>query len=145
MTRTQLLGTLQFAEVTSSPAAYSPSANSGVPAGFVLIGGFRINWQPGQGNLATTSFPEFGNVWTARAQDHFVSSPCTIDSFAIGLRSPLPAGVGAEVRWNRHGSLLWQLNPTVGGTQQGVTAASKDHQVSSPAIVKAWAIGIRLV
>jgi len=176
MTREQLAGAVRVALQTSSRAAH-PSASASLPAGFILVGGgFRVNWQPGQGNLATASFPEFGNVWTARSKDHFVSSPCTIDSFAIGLAAQLPVGrveravssdesgvaahpsitepmngpfvltgIGAEARSNEPGSLLWRLEPAIGGSEPGVTASAKDHEVSSPGTVKAWAIGARLI
>lgn len=169
---------LRFTQQTSNRTAH-PSTSAGVPAGFTMIGGgFRVNWPPGAGNLATASFPEFGDVWTARSKDHFIASPCTIDTFSVGLRTQLPlpvgkvdrvensgvsgsaahpsiavriadafalTGIGAEARTTGPGSLLWRLEPTVNGNQQGVTAASKDHQASSPATIKAWAIGIRLI
>lgn len=176
LSRDQLLANLSFTWRTSDPAAH-PAGSACVPAGFTLIsGGFRVNWQPGAGNLATASFPEHEDVWTARAKDHLFPSPGTIDSFSIGLRTQLPdigrvergvssnisrlaahpsvsetlvsgfvlTGIGAEVRFTGPGSLLWRLEPTVNGNQQGVTAGAKDHEIPSPATIEAWALGIRL-
>lgn len=177
LSRDQLLANLSFTRQTSDSGP-RPAESVGVPHGFILIsGGFRVNWQPGAGNLATASFPEFGDEWTARSKNHLYEAPCTIDTFGVGLRTHLPdvgpvergtnsnvsasaahpststaltggfaiTGIGAEVRFNEPGSLLWQLEPTVNGDQQGVTASAKDHELSSAAIIKAWAIGIRLV
>ena len=177
LSREQLLANLSFTRRTSGPAPH-PAQSAGTPADHVLIsGGFRVNWQPGIGNLATASFPEFDDAWTARSKDHLRASPCSIDAFSIGLRTRLAGvgtvergstsatsgtaahpsastpltggfaltGIGAEVRFDEPGSLLWRLEPAVHGDQQGVTASSKDHEFPSPARIKAWAIGIRLV
>ncbi|WP_269217946.1 serine/threonine-protein kinase [Actinomadura viridis] len=177
LSRDQLLANLSFTQRTSESVNH-PAESADVPAGFTLIGGgFRVNWQPGEGNLATASFPEFGDEWTARSKAHDYQCPCPIDAFSVGLRTHLPevgrvergsdsalsetaahpcastaltggfalTGIGAEVRFNEPGSLLWRLEPTFGGDQQGVTASSKDHGSPAPAEIKAWAIGIRLV
>lgn len=177
LNRSDLLNNhLKFSRRTSGSAPH-PAASAGVPAGFSMIGGgFRVNWPPGPGNLATASFPEFGEVWTARSKDHFLASPCTIDTFSVAIRTQIPGvgnvqrgessnvsgkaahpvastplldgfvltGIGAEVRFDGQGSLLWRLEPTVNGNQSGVTASSKDHKASDPATIKAWAIGIRM-
>ncbi|GHG78577.1 hypothetical protein [Streptomyces griseocarneus] len=163
---------LQFTQVTSGGAQH-PTASGGPSEGFALIsGGFRVNWRPGAGNLATASFPEFDEQWTARSKDHIEPAPCTIDVFSVGLRAHIPGagrverrasssiggpaahpsatatlhgafaltGIGAEARWGEPGSLLWQIEPF----NQGVTASAKDHVKPSPAMIKAWAIGIRM-
>ncbi len=92
MTRAQLRNAVKVVSKTSSRVAH-PQATASAPAGFLLVGGgFRVNWLPGAGNLATASFPEFSNSWTARSKDHRLSSPATIDSFAICLQQRLPAG-----------------------------------------------------
>ncbi|MEV4972298.1 hypothetical protein [Streptomyces scopuliridis] len=70
-----------------------PHASASAPEGYTLIGGgFRVNWNdgtddPGPGNLATASFPRGGDTWTARSKDHLASHACTIDTFAVCLRS----------------------------------------------------------
>ncbi|QFY09579.1 hypothetical protein GBF35_25620 [Nonomuraea phyllanthi] len=175
LTRDDLMGNLRFVRETSDVAAH-PVEDVSAPQGFKLIGGgFRVNWAPGPGNLATGSFP-VGGSWKARSKDHFAASPCTIDVFGIALRNSIPGvggwerivedgtsseaahpsahfsldeafaltGVGAEVFFSEPGSLLWKLEPR-NGNVQGVTTASKDHQRSSPAKVKAYAIGIRFL
>ncbi|GAB3110031.1 hypothetical protein GCM10027160_09750 [Streptomyces calidiresistens] len=91
LTRAQLLGHLEYGEETSGRAAHPEIAVS-VPGGFELIsGGFRVNWHPGAGNMATASFPEIGHRWRARSKDHIHSGPATITAFSIGLRKSLPA------------------------------------------------------
>jgi vibriolysin len=175
MTRAQLQSAVRVVSKRSSRVAH-PQATASAPAGFLLVGGgFRVNWQPGAGNLATASFPEFSNSWTARSKDHFVSSPATIDSFAICLQARLPAGTlvrgdnSEESPLSQHVEASTRLDDTFAltgigaevrwtppgsllwrlepthGRSQGVTAGAKDHEEPSLATVKAWAIGIRLV
>jgi hypothetical protein len=70
-----------------------PVVSVAVPDGHTLIGGgFRANGDTGEppygvGQLVAASFPELGEVWTARSKDHLVSHPCTLDVYAVGLRS----------------------------------------------------------
>ncbi|MCW2859529.1 MAG: hypothetical protein JWP48_1237 [Actinoallomurus sp.] len=175
LSRDALMSNLRFFGKRSDVAPH-PAEEASVPPGFLLIGGgFRINWPPGTGNMATASFPDSDSTWKVRSKDHFTPSPCTIDAFSVGLRSSIDGlgtferrvtqktsrtaahpfisfslddrfaltGIGAEVNFNEPGSLLWKLIPGNGGSQ-GITAASKDHEVSSPANIDAFAIGIKL-
>lgn len=95
MPRSALLNHLRFTKVTSASAGH-PRAVAGVPSGFTMIGGgFRVNWPPGPGNLATGSFP--GDTlttsdWSARSKDHKAVSPCTIDVWSVAIRDVLNIG-----------------------------------------------------
>jgi hypothetical protein len=88
MPRSRLLNSLRFTKVTSPQDAH-PRATAGVPTGFTMIGGgFRVNWPPGPGNLATGSFPgdiESTSEWSARSKDHIAPSPCTIDVWSVAI------------------------------------------------------------
>jgi hypothetical protein len=98
VTRERLAGELLTVVRTRSGHAAHPFASARPPAGHTLIGGgFRVNWRdPGgshaEGNLATASFPRAGGAWTARSKDHRVSSPCTIDAYAVCLKSSFAVG-----------------------------------------------------
>ncbi len=55
-------------------------------------------------------------------------------------------GGGAEVHWTGAGNLLWQLEPVAlehQETQQFI-ASSKDHDVSDPAAITTYALGIQI-
>lgn len=185
MPRPALLNSLRFTQVTS-PVAPHPTATSSVPNGFTMLGGgFRVNWPPGPGNLATGSFA--GDIpttsdWTARSKDHITPSPCTIDVWSVAIQNVLGiggrsftvdrridrltstdlvehpsaelqyngphvlTGIGAKARVEEPGQLLWRLEPTAsGGSQPGVTGASKDHQRALRSIITVSAFGIRLL
>ena len=61
----------------------------------MLGGGFRVNWPPGPGNLATGSFPgdiDTTSEWSARSKDHIAPSPCTIDVWSVAIREVLNIG-----------------------------------------------------
>lgn len=141
---------------------------------YVLLGGgFKIDYT-GYGSLATASFPSSASTWKARAKDHEVSDPARVRAFAIGLRRDLPVGRvipvitsaessqaphpaavatltpgyaltggGADVHYTGAGNLLWKLRPD---TEPSATfsAASKDHDISDPAHLTAYATGIRI-
>ncbi|NEW69517.1 hypothetical protein [Streptomyces rhizosphaericus] len=141
---------------------------------YVLVGGgFRVDWHGG-GNLATASFPSTETSWKARSKDHLVSDPANMRVFAIGLRRFLPVGLvsnsftradsgqsphpaavasvepgfaltggGAEVHYRGSGNLLWKLEPATTQTPS-YSAAAKDHHVSDPSTITAYAVGIRL-
>ncbi|WP_431046138.1 hypothetical protein ACQUSR_30625 [Streptomyces sp. P1-3] len=147
-----------------------PSSND-----YVLVGGgFRVDWH-GSGNLGTASFPATETSWKARSKDHIVSDPANIRAFSIALRRRLPVGTvlnsfsradsgqsahpaavasvaqgyaltggGAEVHYRGAGNLLWRLEPSTTQTPS-FSAASKDHHISDPATITAWALGIRIV
>ncbi|MFH8470462.1 hypothetical protein [Streptomyces sp. NPDC017991] len=93
VSRERLAGELLKVVRTRSAHAAHPFASARVPEGRTLIGGgFRVNWRDPrgghtEGNLATGSFPRAGGAWTARSKDHRVSSPCTIDAYAVCLKS----------------------------------------------------------
>ncbi|MFG2400840.1 hypothetical protein [Streptomyces lydicus] len=75
---------------STGPKAAHPEASAQVPIteGFTLIGGgFQVN---GPKNLATASYPEFDQEWTARSKDHggYVA-PTTITSWAISIRKKM--------------------------------------------------------
>jgi hypothetical protein len=95
MPRARLLQNLVYARVTS-PSANHPRATARTPEDFTLLGGgFRANWPPGAGNLATGSFPDDIDTttnWSARSKDHITPSPCTIDVWSIALVSTMILG-----------------------------------------------------
>lgn len=74
-------------EGTSIVTAH-PQTKAVLNSDFVLTGGgARANWaHPQPGNMLTSSFPTASNDWMARSKDHFVSSPASITTFAIGIR-----------------------------------------------------------
>lgn len=194
-----------FSTSTTPSSTSSPTASVATPVEtYTLIsGGFRVNWK-GKGSLATASFPEFGDEWTARSKDHIEPDRCTIDTWAVSMFNVLPlqipvpsppqnppkpppppkissaarvvrrvrsdlsgrssfpssraaftekeevalTGVGAEVRYEGAGSLLWQLQPIRETWDEGVVigarASAKDHKIESRATIKTWAIGVEL-
>ncbi|MFD9876240.1 hypothetical protein [[Kitasatospora] papulosa] len=93
VSRERLVEELLTVVHTRSRHAAHPYVSARVPHGHTLIGGgFRVNWQEprsadANGNLATASFPRAGGAWTVRSKDHQISSPCTIDAFAVCLKS----------------------------------------------------------
>ncbi|WP_370269760.1 hypothetical protein [Streptomyces sp. V4I8] len=143
-------------------------------ADYALVGGgFRVDWH-GAGSLATASFPSTDFSWKARSKDHSVSDPARIRSFAISLRRQLPVGRlsstivraesgqvphptavatlppgyaltggGAEVHYRGAGNLLWKLESSV-TPAPSFSAASKDHGITDPATLTAYALGVRL-
>ncbi|MFG2528130.1 hypothetical protein [Streptomyces sp. NPDC048516] len=54
-------------------------------------------------------------------------------------------GVGAETHTDGPGQLLWSLAPQESVGQTGTNANSKDHQLSSPGKITAFALGIKIV
>ncbi|AWW43174.1 hypothetical protein [Streptomyces cadmiisoli] len=179
---------LSVRRVRGTVAAH-PSASAAAPEGHVLIGGgFRVNWHDGTqalgpGSLATASFPLNGTSWEVRAKDHLLPHPCTVDAYAVGLRSSFTVagrryrvdrrvasapsgtrttrpsavvtfdgsghaltGVGAEVRYDEPGSMLWRLEPLVrDGGSVCVAASGKEHLERASATSVAFGLGVRLV
>lgn len=143
-----------------------------VARGGVLVGGgAQVNWE-GEGNLLTASYPSGPTTWTANSKDHAKSSPATITVYVIGVRSKvegirvesaikhlaspktghpaaevspdsgyLLAGGGALVTWEGDGNLLTASYPKKLDTWAG---SSKDHLKSSPAVLTAYAIGLKV-
>jgi hypothetical protein len=54
-------------------------------------------------------------------------------------------GAGARVNWQGAGNLLWMIRPTTSTANQDVSAASKDHNVMSPATIVAYSLAIKIV
>lgn len=150
-----------------------PTAQVSVPAGYVMTGGGAfVDWK-GAGNLLTASYPSAVNTWTVASKDHNVSSPATITAYAIGIKptkagEPLPSSIivnassakvqhpeavaelgkewimtcgGAKDAWTGNGNLLTGSYPL---TPYSWKATGKDAQVADPAILTAYAIGLKL-
>lgn len=136
----------------------------------VFGGGAKVNWS-GAGSLLTGIWPESNTSFRARSKDHQYSSPASIDVYAVTAKmlngapvaagdyilveqtssyaahpqvsAHLPAGYtlvggGARVNWSGNGNLLYASYPN----GNSWVAASKDHVLSSPATVTAYAIGV---
>ncbi|MBV8370353.1 MAG: hypothetical protein JO036_15710 [Candidatus Eremiobacteraeota bacterium] len=156
-------------QAISAEAAH-PQVTVDVPAGFKIIGGGALdNWGSGVGNMLTAAYPQGPNAWFVAGKDHEQSSPATIIGFAIAIHDPndewdvtiqsesggpdphpsatatLPDGYhltggGASVNWTGAGNLLTASFPSGDLTWE---ARSKDHDVPDPAVITAYAIGIR--
>jgi len=159
---------IQLFAVTSGVAPH-PSIELPVPAGYKIVGGGATdNWN-GAGNLLTASYPKGPNTWFAAGKDHEQSSPASITAYALALHDPnnewdviiteqtsdsaphpqavatLPdaytlTGGGAFVDWHGAGNLLTASFPN---TDHSWEARSKDHDVSDPSRITAYAIGAR--
>lgn len=103
MSRTRLLSHMRYLRGTSAREGH-PRLRVEVPSGFTMIsGGFRVNWPPGPGNLATGSFPgdtDNTSDWSARSKDHIAVSPATIDVWAVAVQTDLELG-GRRFRVDR--------------------------------------------
>jgi hypothetical protein len=153
----------------TSEVANHPHAEVSVPAGYKVIGcGARVNWH-GAGNLLTALYPSDRNSCVADAKDHDIVSPATIDIWAIALHDPderweiqvfrensalanhpqqavsvppgwVMTGGGAQDSYSGAGSLLTASYPKSADTWE---ARGKDHAHIDPAMLTAFAIGIR--
>jgi hypothetical protein len=163
-------GTVKTFQATSQPAQH-PSAQICLPQGYRLLGGgARVSTASGQ-NFLFASYPE-GQCWNGAAKDHINPSIATLDVYAIGIYDPdsllsistmsiisevaphpavispiLPpafvvTGGGAKVAWNGAGNILIASYPNDGNPKNTWVAASKDHDVSDPATVTAYVIGM---
>jgi vibriolysin len=159
---------IQIFSATSGVAAH-PSVQVTVPAGYKIIGGGAFDHWTGAGSLLTASCPLNVNTWYAAGKDHEVSAPATISAYAIALHDPnnvwdvtikqetsspaahpqavavLPDGFvltggGAFVHWNGAGNLLTASFPN---SDKSWEVRSKDHDISDPAQITSYAIGIR--
>lgn len=153
----------------SGSAASWPSAEVEVPADYKLSGGgARVNWS-GAGNHLTASYPFAYNRWRANGKDHSITSPASIDVWAIAIFDPedefevvidvansdprahpqraLSArdgfqlvGGGARANWNISGQLLTASYPVGRDTWE---VRSKDHSVAESNVVACYAIAMR--
>ena len=160
--------TIQLFVATSGPAPH-PSVDVTIPLGFKILGGGALDHWHGAGNLLTASYPKNAQTWAVAGKDHEIGDPASITAFALALHdpndewdvvisreksdpaphphavSPLPQGYvltggGALVEYNGAGNLLTASFPT-GDTSW--EARSKDHDISDPSSVTAFAIGIK--
>jgi len=151
------------------PRANHPHAFVSLPPGFTLTGGGGRTNFTGAGNLLTASFPPSPSTWEVRAKDHQIADPTEAMAFIIGIRRrsgasveghiaatigvtdahpfakiQLPqefvrSGGGARVNFTGNGNYLTTSAPL----DRGWDAKSQDHQISSPADIAVFAIGIR--
>jgi hypothetical protein len=159
---------IQIFTATGGVTAH-PSVQVGVPAGFKIVGGGAFDHWTGAGSLLTASYPLNQNTWFAAGKDHEISAPASISAYAIALHDPnnlwdvmikhetsdpaahpqavaiLPddyvlTGGGAFVNWAGAGNLLTASFPN---SDKSWEARSKDHDISDPAQITAYAIGIK--
>jgi len=159
---------IQLFSATSGVTAH-PSVQVTVPAGFKILGGGAFDHWTGAGSLLTASFPLNQNTWFAAGKDHEISAQASISAYAIALHDPnnewdvtfkletssptahpqalavLPDGFvltggGAFVNWHGAGNLLTASFPNSDNSWE---ARSKDHDISDPSQITAYAIGIR--
>lgn len=99
LTRVELMTHVQVKRARQGVVS-EPKASVGLDSDHRLVsGGFRIV-PDDAANLATASYPEVQRTWRATSKDHFVPSPATIETIAIGIRELLPLGrivVGTSV------------------------------------------------
>jgi hypothetical protein len=153
------------------PPTPHPTAEATVPPLWKVIGGGAIDSWSGAGNLLTASYPTPDKTkWKAAGKDHEVSSPAVIRAYAIAIfdpnnewdvqivqsapSSPAPhpsafaaippgyllTGGGAYVDWKGAGNLLTASFPSSETTWE---VRSKDHDISSPSTITAYAIGLK--
>jgi hypothetical protein len=159
---------IQFRQRTSTRAAH-PTIDVPFPPGFKILGGGASVEVIEPGNLLTACFPVNPTTWRASAKDHELSSPASVTGFAYALFDPendyqvfvqqeisdpaahpgaiatLPSGFvltggGASVQFFGAGSLLTATFPN---TATSWEARAKDHDISDPSRITAFAIGIR--
>jgi hypothetical protein len=157
-----------------SVPAQHPFTEAVLPGGFILVGGGAVaNWT-GVGSLLFASHPGGGNSWVAAAKDHVSPEVTTVTAFAIGLKqsflqrarlniiqaeptsgtrtahpsvsAALPHGFrlfcgGGRANWGGAGSLLTASYPL---DRHIWEVRSKDHEISDPSTVTAWAIGVSI-
>ncbi len=87
-----------YIRVTSLPSSgpvSSPSKSITIQLDEILLGGgVKVNVPPGGSNLLVYSFPNGTNSWTAKSKDHLVSSPATLDVYAIAIKNVDIPGFG---------------------------------------------------
>jgi vibriolysin len=89
------------------------------------------------------SIPGVGDIVgvTTSQQSPLVAHPRASAFIASGYAL---SGCGALVNWTGAGNLLWMLKPVAVSDFHGCEAASKDHEFSSPATIRTFAMGIRV-
>ncbi|MCK5800590.1 MAG: hypothetical protein KAI47_25550 [Deltaproteobacteria bacterium] len=152
-----------------SKLAALPEVRATVPVGYKIIGGgARMHWA-GAGSLLTASYPSGLRSWDAAGKDHLIACRAAVEARVTAIYDPsdlwdvrifsrtsrradhptvtvrVPKGYvmlggGARVKFKGAGSMLTASYPSSATTW---TASAKDHGVSSPARVTAYAIGIR--
>jgi hypothetical protein len=159
---------VQLFTATSGLTAH-PSVDVHIPNTFKIIGGGAFDHWSGAGNLLTASYPKDLHTWFAAGKDHEDSSPATITAFAIAIADPnnewdviiesetsnpeahpqaeanLPRGYtltggGAFVDWHGAGNLLTASFPNSNSSWE---VRSKDHDISDPSRITAYAIGLK--
>lgn len=154
----------------TSPSAQHPSTTLTVPSGYKIIGGGALDHYSEPGNMLTASYPLSPTEWFVAGKDQEKASPATVTAFAFGLFDPdnewdvviasntspfklphpqaiarLPAGYvmtggGAFVNYTGVGNILTASYPDSDSSWQ---ARSKDQDISDPALITAYAIGIK--
>jgi hypothetical protein len=155
--------------VATSGSAQHPSVDVTVPAGLKILGGGAFDHWSGVGNMLTASYPKGPQTWSVSGKDHEQASSAFITAYALALNDPqnewdvtiksetsnpaphpqavatLPQGYtltggGAFVDYHGAGNLLTASFPS---SDSAWEARSKDHDVSDPSRITAYAIGIR--
>jgi vibriolysin len=153
---------------TSEPEAH-PFVQVNVPPNYKMVGGGAFDNYTEPGNMLTASYPISSTSWFAAGKDHEISSPATITAYLLAIFDPLdewdvvissstsdpaphPQAVvsvtagytltcgGAFVNYQGAGNILTASFPN---SDTSWYAQSKDHDVSDPATITAYAIGIK--
>jgi hypothetical protein len=154
----------------TSAVAQHPSVTLTVPAGFKILGGGALDHYSEPGNMLTASYPLSLQQWFAAGKDQEQASPATITAFAFAVQDPnnewdvaidqntsdkrphpqaiarlrsgyVMTGGGAFADYGSGaGSLLTASYPDSDSSWQ---ARSKDHDISDPAQLTAYVIGIK--
>jgi vibriolysin len=155
--------------VATSGVAPHPSVQIDIPTDYKIIGGGAFDHWGEPGNLLTAAYPKGLHTWFAAGKDHEDPSPASITGFAIAIHDPnnewdviiksetsnpaphpqavaiLPSGYkltggGAFVDWTGAGNLLTASFPN---SESSWEARSKDHDISDPSRITAYAIGMK--
>ncbi|WP_437320944.1 hypothetical protein [Sorangium sp. So ce385] len=152
-----------------SELAQHPSASVDIPPSYKLLGGGAYIFPSVPGNVLWASYPASPTRWSVAGKDHIERSPSRITAYAIGLYDPMDewetiiasnageralhpsarveipssyvmTGGGAQVQYSGAGNLLYASYPYNDRTW---AAASKGHIERDPAVIVAYAIGLR--
>lgn len=165
---------ISITSASSGAASNQPDAKATIPPGYSVIGGgCQTSWKkPEPGNLLVNSYP-VSDGWLCAAKAHSVSSPATLTSYVIGVRSadftviagpPDMQGPRSNVRNSASSTIAGGQGVGLagggckinyGGAGQLLTASypdrdnnrwmceSKDHQVSDSATITAYSLGLK--